>query len=254
MFGPTRSFYSLLLKQINCYKSVFILLVLLLATEAKSQQTINLPAYTHKMIHFGFIIGINTSSFYIAPSPKLGDPRYFDTLKTIRSIPQGGFDLGIVTEFGISRYLKLRFVPSLGFSDRQLAYYFEAPHDTFTVTKDVQSVFLNFPLDLKLISKRLNNFEAYVLAGGKFAKDLFSQKDVNQTLAGAAATVRLLPNDLYYEAGGGIEFYLPFFKFGIELKVSQGTRNLIVPDNSVYTQSIQGLYSKTYLLSFTFEG
>jgi hypothetical protein len=254
MFGPNRSFYFLPLKQTKRFSSAFVLLILVFAGEVKSQKALNLPAYTHKRIHFGFIIGINTSSFYIAPSPLLGNPKYFDSLKTIRSIPQGGFDLGIVTEFGISRYLKIRFVPSLGFSDRQLAYFFEAPHDTFTVTKDVQSVFLNFPLDLKLISKRLNNFEAYVIAGGKYAKDLFSQKDVNQQLAGAAATVRLLPNDLYYEAGGGIEFYLPFFKFGLELKVSQGTKNLIVPDNSVYTRSIQGLYSKTYLLSFTFEG
>jgi hypothetical protein len=176
------------------------------------------------------------------------------TLKTIRSVPQLGFDLGIVTEFGISRYLKFRFVPSLGFTDRKLSYYFQTPLDTFTVTKDIQSVFLNFPMDLKLISKRLNNFEAYVLGGAKYAKDLFSQKDVNQQLAGANATIRLLPNDWYYEAGGGIEFYLQFFKFGIELKVSQGTRNLIVPDNSVYTQSIQSLKSKTYLLSLTFEG
>jgi len=252
MSGPKSTFCPLLLRRKTRFKSAFVILALLL-TIGTNSQTLNLPDYTHRHVHFGFIIAVNTASFFVAPTPNLAG-KFDDSLRTIRSIPQAGFDLGIVTELGISRYLKLRFVPSLGFTDRQLQYYFETPHDTFTTTKDIQSVFLNFPLDLKLISKRLNNFEAYVLAGGKFAKDLFSQKDVNQQLAGANATVRLLPNDWYYEAGGGIEFYLPYFKFGIELKVSQGTRNLIVPDNSVYTQSIQGLYSKTYLLSFTFEG
>jgi hypothetical protein len=227
------------------------LFLLLFSMKAESQETINLPAYTHQHLHFGFILGVNTASFYINPAPNLAR---FDSLRTIRSVPQIGFDLGIVSEVGITRYLKIRFVPSLGFTDRQIAYYFESPIDTYTVTKQIQSVFLNFPVDLKLISKRLNNFEAYVIAGGKFARDLFSQKDVNQQLAGVNATVRLLPNDWYYEAGGGIEFYLPYFKFGIELKVSQGTRNLIVPDNTIYTESIQELKSKTYLLSFTFEG
>lgn len=226
--------------------------ILLLGALGANSQSLNLPAYTHKRLHFGFIIAANTASFYIVPTPNLAE-KFNDTLKTIRSSPQVGFDLGIVSEFGITRYLKIRFVPSLGFTTRELDYSFEGV-DTFTVNKSIQSVFLNFPVDLKLISKRLHNFEAYVIAGGKYAKDLASQKDVNQQLAGVNATVRLLPNDFYYEAGGGIEFYLPFFKFGIELKVSQGLRNLIVPDNTVYTQSIQGLYSKTYLLSLTFEG
>lgn len=252
MFGSISSFYLALLKKQYRLKRVLALLLLLFTCRAESQETINLPNYTRAHYHFGFIIAINTTSFYIDPAPNM--ERFDDTLRTIRSVPQLGFDLGIVTELSLFRYLKLRFVPSLGFSDRRIAYFFEAQHDTFTVTKDIQSVFLNFPLDLKLISKRLNNFEAYVLAGGKFARDLASQKDVNQQLAGAKATVRIQPNDWYYEAGGGIEFYLPYFKFGVELKVSQGLRNLIIRDNSVYTESINSIYSKTYLLSFTFEG
>jgi hypothetical protein len=252
MFGLSRSLLPVSIKHKHLYK-VFVLGMILFSFQAESQQTINLPAYTHRRLHFGFIIGANTSSFYIIPKPNLAE-NFQDTLKNIHSKPQGGFDLGIVAEVGITQYLKFRFVPALSFSDRQLTYTFQSRADTFVLTKDIQSAFLNFPMDLKLISKRLNNFQAYVIGGIKYAKDLFSQKDVNQQLAGANATVRLLPNDWYYEAGGGIEFYLQFFKFGIELKVSQGTRNLIVPDNTVYTQSIQGLFSKTYLLSFTFEG
>ncbi len=252
MFRRSRPFYFRILKSVHCLKRAIGFAILLFNFQAQGQQTINLPAYTRGHLHFGFIIAGNTTSFYIRPSPDMGTI-YKDTLRSIRSDPQVGFDLGIVTELKLTQYLKLRFVPSLGFSDRRLAYSFMGV-DTFTVTKDIQSVFLNFPLDIKLISKRLNNFEAYVLGGGKYAIDLVSQGGVNQQLAGAHATVRIKRNDWYYEAGGGIEFYLPFFKFGIELKVSQGLRNLIINDNTVYTNSIQALYSKTYLLSFTFEG
>ncbi|NNM95642.1 MAG: PorT family protein [Bacteroidia bacterium] len=212
----------------------------------------NLPAYTNATLHFGFILGINSTNFAVVPVANLSS-RFNDTLKSIRSAPASGFNLGIVSELRLSRYLRLRFVPDLAFSQRNLDYSF-AGADTFDVSKQVQSTFIDLPLDLKLISKRQHNFEAYVLAGGKFIMDLSSQQSVNQSLAAANATVRLIRNDYSYEVGAGIEFYLPYFKFGVEFKLSRGVRNLLVPDNTVYTQSLQALYSQVYLLSLTFEG
>lgn len=212
----------------------------------------NLPSYTNATLHFGFILAINTTNFAVVPVANLAS-RFNDTLKSVRSAPSSGFNLGIVSELRLSRYLRLRFVPDLAFSQRNLNYSF-AGIDTFQVSKQVQSTFIDFPIDLKLISKRQKNFEAYVLAGGKYITDLSSQQSVNQSLAAANATVRLIRNDYAVEVGGGIEFYLPYFKFGIEFKLSRGVRNLLVPDNTVYTESLQGLYSQVYLLSFTFEG
>lgn len=252
MFRLIRSFFSIFTKRKYRLKPYLVFLVFLFSFGAESQQTINLPGYTRGRFHFGFIIAVNWADFAIDPAPDLA--KFGDSLRTIRSIPQIGFDLGIVSELKLSQYLRFRFVPSLGFSDRQVSYHFEAPKDTFDASKDIQSVFLNFPLDLKLISKRLNNFEAYVLAGMKYSTDLASQKDVNQQLAGAKATIRLKRNDWSVEAGGGIEFYLPYFKFGLEIKISQGLRNLVIPDNSIYTQSINSLKSKIWLFSLTFEG
>ncbi|HXP49763.1 MAG TPA: outer membrane beta-barrel protein, partial [Bacteroidia bacterium] len=178
---------------------------------------------------------------------------FHDSLKTIYSKPETGFNLGIVTELKIAPYLKLRFVPDLAFSTRDLEYSFMGK-DTFQIMKQVQSTFLDFPVDVKLISKRLDNFQAYVLAGGKYVTDLASQSNVDQSLAGAKATVRLIRNDYAYEAGAGVQFFLPYFKFGIEMKLSMGIRNLLVPDNTVYTQSLETLRSKVFLISFCFEG
>ncbi|MFI4963575.1 MAG: hypothetical protein ACHP6H_06950, partial [Legionellales bacterium] len=126
--------------------------------------------------------------------------------------------------------------------------------DTMTVVKKVTSTFLDFPIDVKLISKRLTNFQAYVLAGAKYITDLASQSNVNQQLAGANATVRLIRNDYAYEAGAGLQFFLPYFKFAIEMKLSMGIRNLLVRDNTVYTESLETLRSKVFLISFCFEG
>lgn len=94
-----KSFRALSFKQKNRFKGVFLGLMLILSYKAESQQIINLPAYTHKHLHFGFIIAVNTASFYVVPTPNLAE-KFKDTLKTIRSVPQAGFDLGIVSEIG----------------------------------------------------------------------------------------------------------------------------------------------------------
>jgi len=236
----------------RCVRSILpALFVLCIGGKARAQE-MNLAGYDHTVLHFGFIIAINSTNFVVQPVANLGS-HFGDSLKSISSQPETGFNLGIVAEAKIGKYLKLRFVPDLSFATRDLAYSF-AGKDTFVIDKQVQSTFLDFPLDLKLISKRLNNLQVYVIAGGKYITDLASQSKVDQNLAGPNATVRLIRNDYAYEAGGGLQFFLPYFKFGIELKLSQGLRNLIIPDNTIYTQSIQTLKSKVFLISLCFEG
>ena len=65
--------------------------------------------------------------------------------------------------------------------------------------------------------------------------------------------MRLKRNDYTYELGTGFDFYLDFFKFGVELKMDYGMRDLLQRDKTVYTNSIDKLSSKMFLLSFTFE-
>jgi hypothetical protein len=38
------------------------------------------------------------------------------------------------------------------------------------------------------------------------------------------------------------------------MKLSMGVRNLLARDTSVYTESLETLRSKVFLISFTFEG
>jgi hypothetical protein len=216
-------------------------------------QAQNRMEYYSDPIHFGFYLGVNRTNFLIT---RVNDLRAIggDSLKTILSTPKTGFNLGIVSELRIMEYATLRFVPDIAFGSRQIEYHFEG-NDTFDIVKKVESTFLDFPLDVKIRSKRLDNFAAYMIGGAKYTLDLASQKDVNNaTATSAQQVVKLAKNDWSYEAGAGCDFFLPYFKFGIELKLSLGLRNLLVKDNTIYAQSLDRLRSKVFLVSFTFEG
>lgn len=209
----------------------------------------NLPTYYKENLHFGFTLGVNRTNFVIHSAPHF---ERFDSLKWVRSAPKFGFNLGIVSELRLHKYVTLRFIPNLSFAERNLQFYFEG-FDTIVRTKTIESTFLNFPLDLKLRSKRVGNFGAYILAGGGYSLDLASKRKTQNT-TGTDAIVKLKRDDFSYEVGAGAEFYLQYFKFAIEGKLSLGTKNLLIKDNTIYSNSIDKLNSKIFLISITFEG
>jgi hypothetical protein len=65
--------------------------------------------------------------------------------------------------------------------------------------------------------------------------------------------VKLKKNDLMGEVGFGLDFYLEYFKFSPQIKLSYGLLNLLSKDESVYTQSLNKLTTNGWMLSFTFE-
>ncbi len=227
-------------------------LIILLYAQFSTAQEIrgNLPNYYADRLNFGFTIGLNKANFIIEPADHF---ERFDTLKAVESMPKFGFNLGIVSELRLHKYITLRFVPSISFAERNLQYFFEG-RNTIVKTKTIESSFLNFPLDIKLRSKRVENFGAYVLAGGNYSLDLASKSKVVNSTNLNEQIVKLKKNDFSYEVGAGAEFYLEYFKFAIEGKLSIGTKNLLVKDNTIFSNSVDKLRSKVFLISITFEG
>jgi hypothetical protein len=221
---------------------------------AQENSNDNLPKYYNTKLHFGFTLGFNKADFIINPVKNVYQ---MDSLKTIRSKPDFGFNIGIVAEFAFMQYLAIRFVPDLSFASRTLEYTFDTPKDTgrglVMQKKLVESTFVDFPLDLKLRSQRLHNFAAYVIGGAKYSIDLASQKNVSNNNQ-QDAVVKLRKNDLSVDVGVGTEFFLPYFKFGVEIKYSYGFKDLIVHDSYIYSTAIEKLNSKMLLISLTFEG
>ena len=217
----------------------------------RRRQVPNLPKYDRQRIHFGFCLGINSSGI----RPQLSDNfRNLDTVYSITPERLAGLNLGIISNLHLGDLLDLRFIPALSFSQRNLIYDVNFSGSRFPthslVTKTLESTYLEFPFDLKFKSKRIENYRVYVVGGIKYAIDMISQAKV---LTKDKEIVKLRRRDFGYEIGVGFDFYMTYFKFSPELKMFNGLNNLLVQDNRTYSRPLKGLYSKVFLISFTFE-
>lgn len=254
-------------------KSVFIIFALLIffifsgiRSSAQIRKVLNLPTYNDTPYHFGFILGINEMLFSLKPADSLSymkwEPDQYpdifaDSVKlySVSPSPTPGFTIGILGNLRLGKWFDMRFVPSLSFGERKLNYqielYNEGQKQMVTSTKSITSTLINFPLDFRYRSTRLNNFGVYLLAGVQYSIDLASQKKAEESTN--EVTVKLNKQDFYINAGIGFEFYTTYFKFGMEVKMGYGLRQLLQNENNIYTNSIESLRSKVFLLSFTFE-
>ena len=197
------------------------------------------------------MLGVNSSGSYLDHHH---NTTFSDSLLSMYPGSAAGFNLGIVTQLKLFNNFALRFVPSLSFQDRVVNYeFYEGPETTQTYVKRIESTFIDFPLNFKYRSNRINNFAVYVLFGGKYSLDVASQKDVRNVLADELI-IKLSQHDYSAEVGGGFDFFLPYFKLGIELKLSVGIPNLLIDDDTIFSRPIQSLRTRTFMVSLTFEG
>jgi hypothetical protein len=217
--------------------------------KGKDNKVKNLENYDKKVVHFGFLLGVNLADFRIKYNTD-----YFgvDTVLTIESKRESGFNLGIISDLRLGEYFNMRFVPTLSFSARTLQYVILENNVLVTRDKQVESVFLDFPLLFKYKSERDGNFRAYLIGGAKYSLDMASQKDINSTLV-KDILVKIDDTDFLAVFGIGFDLYLTYFKFSPEITYSFGLKNLLVQENNVLTRPIDRLTSKIIQISFNFE-
>ena len=249
---------------------------------AQRQKPQNLRTYDNEPYHFGFIIAYNNMSYafkYIddyqltphtsseypntADTYFNADATYYATKIESDQIP--GFTVGVVGNLRLGKYFDLRLIPSLSFGTRTLTYDFRRDLSGtplyFAKKKSIFSTFVEFPLQVKYKSKRLNNVAAYIIAGTNFKIDLASQKksqiEVNDPITGEQHSVtdniRVRRGDIAAEIGAGFDFYTGYFKFGVEVKMSYGLLNILDSQNLIYDSSIKSLQNRTFQVSLTFE-
>lgn len=229
-------------------KKSFIIILLaftILPLNGQVKKVQNDPGYDYKWIHFGFTVGLNTMDFGIR---RPADPYVFADVNRISP----GFQVSIVSDLRLAEYFSLRFLPGITFGQRTLYFY---KNDTlFDRKMEIESNFLDFPLLVKYKSKRVNNYRPYFIAGGTIRHDLAARKEYE---ADSDIYVRLKRFDVYFEFGFGIDYFLQYFKFSTELKLSAGLRNVLVDEpasgSPQYVNSIDRLNSYVVMLCFHFE-
>jgi hypothetical protein len=150
----------------------------------------------------------------------------------------------------IGEHFNLRFIPGISFVGRGMNYTL-IERDTVSTTyeKTVTSVFLEVPLYFKFRSRRINNWRVYIMGGGKFLYDMASKEEVESD----EVILKLKREDYTWDLGVGVDFYLEYFKMSVEARMAFGLNNLLVEDQTVFTNSIESLKSKTFLFSIYFE-
>tara|TARA_B100001057_G_C22852857_1_gene951647 strand:+ start:1942 stop:2637 length:696 start_codon:yes stop_codon:yes gene_type:complete len=229
-------------------KNYKVALILLLSQNLFAQRynvPLNLPNYDNKPIHFGFLIGLNTLDFKLTPVSNIENELF-----VIQSQNQKGFNLGVVSNTRLGNNLDFRFIPTLSLAERRIFYTLNNNTVLTDINKKIESTFIEFPLSIKYKSSRYNNGRAYVTTGLKYSLDLASQRNIDDE---GLEIVKIKKDDLLYEVGFGLDFYLPYFKFSPELKANFGLTNLVVNDGSIYSRSIKVMKTRGYSISFTFE-
>jgi hypothetical protein len=237
-------------------RKTFLVIFLFVTLQAigQKEKPQNYRRFDERLLHFGFMLGVNTANF--TAFPVLNAYEQYG-LKSLVAKSQPGGQVGIVSTLKLGTpVVRLRFLPSLSFQERVLQYTFQNPDTTSTADiyneERVNSTNLNFPLMFQFRTLRYNNFASYVLLGGEYVIDLQSQENASQNFIDPF--IKIKKNDLHGQIGAGVEFFAPYFKFGIEIKYAHSFYNTFIQDLTPSSKPISRLYNQVWWISFVFEG
>ncbi len=226
---------------------VIICLLLLNSLHMSAQFTVKEyeNRYSLKPYHFGITLAYNTSHFKINYHD---DFLHSDSILVAEGINGPGFNLGIISNLRLDKHFDLRFIPSLSFAEKSIDYIL---FDESVKKQSIESIYFEFPLDMKFKSDSYRDMKIYLMGGMKYSYDLSS----NAKARNAEDIVKVSAHDVSIDYGFGFEFYFPYFIFSPELKLSNGIFDLHSRDpNLIYSRSIDKLFSRTILISIHLEG
>ena len=188
-----------------------------------------LGSFDNRLLHWGIQVGYTQSKFDLRFSE---NDTLRQTIQGVTSYYSPGFHINVIGDLRLNDNLNLRLLPGITLISRDMAYSWS---EAYTSTH-----------------WRYTNFRPYLTAGASWGFDFASlRKNKNNN---DESIIRLNAIDLRYTAGVGFDFFLRYVKFAIELKMAFGLIDLKVMDDDYYTQSTNSLLSRTFMLSFTFEG
>lgn len=204
---------------------------------------INLENVDEPLLNWGYFLGLNQYDFKF---------EYKNDIDDVLVDKAFGFNVGLIGELRINKYLDLRFEPGLHYNLRTLGFPgFDTENNAI---REVKSTYINFPLLLKVSTKRLGNWKPFLIGGLSTAMNLGSNQDALDD--NSSGTFRMKKSMFAYEMGFGIEFYTEYFKFSPSIRGVFALNDELVPDNypnSPWTGNIEAMRTRGLFINFTFE-
>ncbi|NPA43772.1 MAG: PorT family protein [Chlorobi bacterium] len=203
----------------------------------------NIPQYDEVFWQWGYYFGLT----YMGFKTTYTTPRH-----EIYVYPEVGFNVGLTSDFKLTRMWSFRTEPGLIFAYRKLIFnYLDDPYDRI---RYVRSSYIFVPALIKFNALRNGNFRPYVTGGIIWAYNLNSfENSVNDNASGI---FRLKRQSWMWTVGMGFEMYLYYFKFTPSIRGVFSMTNEFVPDTdpqSPWTRNLEFMGTQGVYLVLTFE-
>jgi opacity protein-like surface antigen len=246
---------------------ILILFPLLFASNLLAQRDLdNIPNFDEQRWHWGYFLGVNHYDFSIVPTDAGMTDNNQLGVNTETTI---GFSVGLIGDLKLNDYFNLRFEPGLDIAKRELVYRRELleqypnigdPDYLNDTIRNINSTYINLPLLLKFGGKRRHNIRPYAIGGMNLGIDLTSNEDSSNDNFNGIDGFRMTKMNYSWQAGAGIDWYLPFFKLSTEIRGSFGINDEMVLDgnppgsiDSPWTSTIEELHTRAIFFVLKFE-
>jgi hypothetical protein len=232
----------------------FILLLSLpIISWSQHQRLENYKNFDKAIMQFGVQMGVNNAGFNLVPSLNAYSSYGY---RSIITKSQPGMTIGMLTSIKLGTpVLRFRIIPTFSFQERVIDYFsapkMEGGKEIFNEER-VNSSNVDLPMLLQVRTLRYGNFTSYFVGGGQYSIDLQSAADKTQNIVDPF--IKLKKKYWMAQAGVGVEFFAEYFKFGMEIKYSQGFQNVLIQDNSAVSNPLQSLRNNAWIFTITFEG
>lgn len=205
----------------------------------------------NKRLTWGYFLGYNSFDYKFKYNNEISQNN-----TDVQVESQGGFNVGLVGDLRLAKYLNLRLEPGLVYTQRNLRFPGFDPEifDEKDYIRDVKSTYIYVPLIVKISTERLNNIKPFITGGVATSFNLSSNQDNPQD--NVEGEFRQKKSANYYELGLGIDLYFYYFKFTPTIKGVFALSDELVPDNnanSPYTGNITSMQSRGVFINLTFQ-
>jgi hypothetical protein len=234
-------------------KKLLILLAVLLFAESVEAQLFskerlaNLENFDKRFLTWGYFLGFNSYDFkfdYINQNQ--------DENTDVIVNGDFGFNVGLIGDMRINKWVNLRLEPGLYFTQRNMEFPGFVEEKDYL--REVKSTYIHVPLLVKVSTKRLNNIKPFLVGGFSTSFNLSSGE--NNPEDNEQGQFRMTTNTSYYELGFGIDIYLYYFKFTPSIRGVFALNDELVRDddpNSPWTSNIDKMSTRGVFINFTFQ-